>query len=452
MLHKSKSTNKEHPQMQKIAVLGMGRSGLASLRLALSNHITAYVFDDNTEKVPEEFSNLYAHYSDWPWDELDAVVFSPGIPTYLPQPHPASLLSTKFKVPIISDIELVIRLEPASKWIVITGTNGKSTTTALTAHILSSSKKPVAVGGNLGTSMAELNSPGANGFRVVELSSYQLEITPSLNPNISAILNLSPDHLDRHGSMANYAAAKAEAVRNVKPDGLIILGNSSNLLPLLPSKYECRLHLISEDDTPDGIKQNFALSGSHNAENAAVAATICRHVGIQEEQIKTAILSFKGLPHRLELVASCDVAGNQLRIINDSKATNDAAAARALSSFQQIFWCAGGLAKDPSLTNCIKELRQVRHVYLYGNSKTLFQSELSGLIPTTVTENLEDATSKAFAAAKKLTLQDGIDSFVLLSPAASSFDTFANFEERGKQFTDLAKKLCQQHSYSAEAR
>ena len=438
--------------MQKIAVLGMGRSGLASLRLALSNHITAYVFDDNTEKVPEEFSNLYAHYSDWPWDELDAVVFSPGIPTYLPQPHPASLLSTKFKVPIISDIELVIRLEPASKWIVITGTNGKSTTTALTAHILSCSGKAVAVGGNLGISMAELNSPGADGYRVVELSSYQLEITPSLNPDISAILNLSPDHLDRHGSMANYAAAKAEAVRNVKPDGLIILGNGSNLLPLLPARYECQLHLISEDDTPDGIKQNFALSGSHNAENAAVAATICRHVGIQEEQIKTAILSFKGLPHRLELVASCDVAGNQLRIINDSKATNDAAAARALSSFQQIFWCAGGLAKDPSLTNCIKELRQVRHVYLYGNSKTLFQSELSGLIPTTLAENLEDATSKAFAAAKKLTLQDGIDSFVLLSPAASSFDTFANFEERGKQFTDLAKKLCQQHSYSAEAR
>ena len=449
MLHNSKSTNKQ--QLQKIAVLGLGRSGLAALRLAVSNHITTYVFDDNAEKVPEEFNDLYANYSDWPWDELDAVVFSPGIPTYLPEPHPASLLSAKFNVPIISDIELVIRLQPASKWIVITGTNGKSTTTALTAHILSCSGKTVAVGGNLGTSMAELNSPGADGYRVVELSSYQLEITPSLNPDISAILNLSPDHLDRHGSMANYAAAKAEAIRNVKPDGIIILGNGSNLLPLLPARYECQLHLISKDDTPDGIHQNFALSGSHNAENAAVAATICRYVGIKEEKIKTAILSFKGLPHRLELVASCDIAGNQLRIINDSKATNDAAAARALSSFQQIFWCAGGLAKEPSLPNCIKELRQVKHAYLYGNSKTQFQSELSGLIPTTLAENLEDATSKAFAAAKKLTLQDGVDSFVLLSPAAASFDTFANFEERGKQFTDLAKKLCQQQPHHVEA-
>jgi len=162
-------------------------------------------------------------------------------------------------------------------------------------------------------------------------------------------------------------------------------------------------------------------------------------------------LSFKGLPHRLELVASCDIAGNQLRIINDSKATNDAAAARALSSFQQIFWCAGGLAKEPSLKNCIKELRQVKHAYLYGNSKIQFQSELSGLIPTTLAENLEDATSKAFAAAKKLTLQDGVDSFVLLSPAAASFDTFANFEERGRQFTDLAKKLCQQQPHHVEA-
>ena len=307
-----------------------------------------------------------------------------------------------------------------------------------------SAGKPVAVGGNLGTAMAELDSPGAEGFRVVELSSYQLEITPSLNPDISAILNLSPDHLDRHGSMANYAAAKAEAVKNVKPEGLIILGNGSNLLPLLPAKYACRLHLISKNDTPGGIHENLALSGSHNAENAAVAATICRHVGIKEEQINRAILSFKGLPHRLELVASCNIAGNHLRIINDSKATNDAAAARALSSFQQIFWCAGGLAKEPSLPNCIKELRRVKHAYLYGNSKTQFQSELSGFIPTTISEDLEDATSKAFAAAKKLTLKYRVDSLVLLSPAAASFDTFANFEERGKYFTILAKKLCQQ--------
>ena len=450
MLHKTKSTNKEHSQLQKIGVLGLGRSGLAALKLALSSNIRVYIFDDNSEKVPKGFNNLYSHYSDWPWDELDAVIFSPGIPTYLPKPHPASMLSAKFKVPIISDVELVIRLQPASKWIVITGTNGKSTTTALTSHILSSSGKSVAVGGNLGTSMAELNSPGADGFRVVELSSYQLEITPSLNPDISAILNLSPDHLDRHGSMAKYSAAKAEAVKNVKPDGLIILGNCSNLLPLLPARYECHLHLISEVDTPDGMQHNFALSGSHNAENAAVAATICRHVGIQEEQIKEAILSFKGLPHRLELVASCDIAGNQLRIINDSKATNDAAAARALSSFQQIFWCAGGLAKESSLPNCIKELRQVKHAYLYGNSKTLFQSELSDLVPTTLTESLEEATCKAFVAAKNSSLQTGVDSFVLLSPAASSFDTFANFEERGKQFTDLAKKLCQQQPSSVE--
>ena len=436
--------------MQKIAVLGLGRSGLAALRLALSNHITAYAFDDNVEKLPAEFNNLYVHYSDWPWDELDAVVFSPGIPTYLPEPHPASLLSTKFMVPIISDIELVIRLQPASKWIIITGTNGKSTTTALTAHILSSSGKNVAVGGNLGTSMAELKSPGFDGFRVVELSSYQLEITPSINPDISAILNLSPDHLDRHGSMASYAAAKAEAVKNVKPDGLIILGNGANLLPLLPAKYECRLHLIKEDDTPNSIQQNFALSGPHNAENAAVAASICRYVGIKEEQIETAILSFKGLPHRLELVASCYVAGNQLRIINDSKATNDAAAARALSSFQPIFWCAGGLAKEPGLPNCKKELKHVKHAYLYGKSKKQFLSELSGLIPITLAESLEEATCKAFAAAKNSSLQEGIDSFVLLSPAAASFDTFGNFEERGTQFTNLAKKLCQQHLHSVE--
>ena len=152
MLQKSKSTNKQ--QLQKIAILGLGKSGLAALRLAVSNHIKTYVFDDNAEKVLEEFSDLFAHYSDWPWNELDAIVFSPGIPTYLPEPHPASLLSAKFKVPIISDVELVIRLQPTSKWIVITGTNGKSTTTALTAHILSCSGKAVAVGGNLGTSMA----------------------------------------------------------------------------------------------------------------------------------------------------------------------------------------------------------------------------------------------------------------------------------------------------------
>ena len=452
MMRKSIIANNEQSRIHKIAILGMGRSGLASLKLALKNQIIAYVFDDNIKQIPEEFSGLFKHYSDWPWEELDAVVFSPGIPTYLPKPHPASLLSRKFNVPIISDIELVIKLQTASKWIAITGTNGKSTTTALTSHILRTSGKSVSVGGNLGTSMAELESPGADGFRVVELSSYQLEITPSLNPDISAILNLSPDHLERHGSMENYAIAKAKVLKNVKPDGLIILGSGSNLLPLLPTKYECCLHLIDKNDIPKAAKQNFALSGPHNAENAAVAATICRKIGIREEQIKKAILSFKGLPHRLELVASCNIAGNKLRVINDSKATNDAAAARALSSFQHIFWCAGGLAKENSLPNCIKELKQVNHVFLYGNSKTQFQSELSKLIPTTIVESLEDATSKAFAAAKDLTLQEGVDSFVLLSPAAASFDSFDNFEERGKQFTDLAIKLCQQQPHFTEPR
>ena len=435
--------NKNQP-IRKIGILGMGRTGIASIKLALSNNVNTYIFDDKTENVPAEFSNLFMVYSKWPWTELDAIVFSPGVPTYLPKPHNAALLSKHFNVPIISDVELVIRLQAASKWVVITGTNGKSTTTALTAHILKHSGKSVTVGGNLGISMAELDSPGKNGIRVVELSSYQLEITPSLNPDVSAILNLSPDHLDRHGSMENYAAAKAEAVKNVKSEGLIILGNDPSLLALVPREYKCQLKQITVTDTPPATKQNISLSGLHNAENAAVAASICRYFDISEKQINTCILSFEGLPHRLQVVASCSLGRNKVHIINDSKATNDVAASKALSSFKHIFWCAGGLAKENKLTNCIGQLSQVENAYLFGSSQALFESELSGIIPITLANNLEDATKKAFADAAKLTISNGVDSFVLLSPAAASFDSYKNFEVRGKQFSDLARKLCGQ--------
>ncbi len=434
----------KHQPIRKIGILGLGRTGIASIKLAIRKKIKTYIFDDTPENVPSEFRKLFMVYSYWPWEELDAVVFSPGIPTYLPKPHGAVLFSKKFNVPIISDVELVIRLQAASKWVVITGTNGKSTTTALTAHILKNSGKSIAVGGNLGISMAELDSPGKNGIRVVELSSYQLEITPSLNPDVSAILNLSPDHLDRHGSMANYAAAKAAAIKNVKSEGLIILGNEPGLLELLPRDYTCQLHRIKHKDIPSTTEHNISLSGLHNAENAAVAARICRYFNISEKHIDKGILSFEGLPHRLELVASCNLGKNKVRLINDSKATNDAAASKALSSFKRIFWCAGGLAKEKNLKNCIGQLSQVEHAYLFGSSQSLFESQLSGSIPITLANNLEDATNKAFADATKLTTSNGVDSFVLLSPAAASFDSYENFEVRGNQFSVLAKKLCQQ--------
>ncbi len=434
----------KHSPIRKIGILGLGRTGIAAIKLALKNHIEPYVYDDKPNFIPNEYRNFYKSYHEWPWNKLDAVILSPGVPTYLPKPHVVVSLSKNSNVPMISDIELVIRLQGISKWVVITGTNGKSTTTALTAHILKSAGKSISVGGNLGTPMAELDSPGKNGIRVVELSSYQLEITPSLNPDVSAILNLSPDHLERHGSMANYAAAKAKAIKNVKSDGLIILGNNPNLLSLLPEKYTCSLYQIKEADIPRGAWKNIALSGSHNAENAAVAARICRHFDISEKNINKSISSFKGLPHRLELVASCNLNGNRLHIINDSKATNDDAASKALSSFQHIFWCAGGIAKEKKLTNCIAHLSHVERAYLYGDSQPLFQSELSGLLPITLANNLKDATNKAFADAKQFTRQHKVDSFILLSPAAASFDAFENFEVRGKQFTDLAKILCQQ--------
>lgn len=451
MLNAQSIPLKKNQLIQKIGIVGLGKTGIASIKLAIGNNIKIFIFDDKIENVPSEFSSFFMVYNQWPWQELDAVVFSPGVPTYLPTPHKAALLAKKFNVPIISDVELVIKLQKASKWVVITGTNGKSTTTALTAHILKCSGQSVAVGGNLGISMAALDSPGSDGIRVVELSSYQLEITPSLRPDVSAILNLSPDHLDRHGSMAKYAAAKAKAIKNVKSEGLIILGTDPTLLKLLPSEYTCKMQQITKADIPLATEQNFALSGLHNSENAAVAASICRYFNISEKQINKSILSFEGLPHRLQLVASCNLGKTQLHIINDSKATNDAAASKALSSFKHIFWCVGGLAKENKLSNCIAQSSQVERAYLYGSSKELFQSELLGSVPITLANDLEDATTRAFVDAKKLSIENGVDSFVLLSPAAASFDTYENFEARGKHFSDLAKKLCQQVSKKEQA-
>ena len=194
MLNAESIPLKKNQPIQKIGIIGLGKTGIASIKLAIGNNVEIFIFDDKIENVPSEFSNFFLVYNQWPWHELDAVVFSPGVPTYLPTPHKAALLAKKFNVPIISDVELVIRLQTESKWVAITGTNGKSTTTALTAHILKCSGKSVAVGGNLGISMADLDSPGSDGIRVVELMMEGLKET-SISGSGSPTAVLTDDKL-----------------------------------------------------------------------------------------------------------------------------------------------------------------------------------------------------------------------------------------------------------------
>ena len=425
---------------KKVGILGLGLSGMAAARALAAAGAGLWLHDDNTAPRGEVPAGAHlCGWQDWPWAELSSMVISPGIPHAHPQPHPAAARAAQAGVEVISEIEIAMRAAPQARIVAITGTNGKSTTTALTGHCLRTAGRDVAVGGNIGDAACNLDDPGADGVIVLELSSYQLETTPSLRADVAMLLNITPDHLARHGGMDGYVAAKARILDATGPDGLAVIGGGPRLARLADARRKAGapVTVIDPSDAPDAIKGVASLAGTHNAENAAAAAAGLAALGMSGDEIANGMASFGGLPHRLQTVAS----HGGISFVNDSKATNGVAAARALAAFGNIYWIAGGEAKEDGLGEAAAETAHVAHAYLIGSSAAAFAAELDGIVETSLSGDLETATTSAFADASAAAGTDGRDATILLSPAAASFDQFTSFVARGDAFTEIARRL-----------
>ena len=424
----------------KIGILGLGLSGMAAAHALAAAGARLWLHDDNASPRGEAPQGAQlCGWQDWPWDELTSMVISPGIPHALPQPHPAAARAGEAGVEVISEIEIAMRAAPQARIVAITGTNGKSTTTALTGHCLRSAGRAVAVGGNIGDAACNLDDPGADGVIVLELSSYQLETTPSLRADIAMLLNITPDHLARHGGMEGYVAAKARILDAAGAEGLVVIGTGPHLDPLADARRKAggKVSIINPADAPATIAGVASLAGQHNAENAAAAAACLAELGLAEDEIAEGMAGFAGLPHRLQTVAS----HGGISFVNDSKATNGVAAAKALAAFDNVYWIAGGEAKEDGLGEAAGETAKVAHAYLIGSAAQAFAAELDGIVETSLSGDLETATTSAFADASAATGTDGRDATILLSPAAASFDQFASFVARGDAFTAIARRL-----------
>jgi len=359
-------------------------------------------------------------------------VMSPGIPHLHPKPHAAAEMARAQKVEIISDIEVLMRAQPKAKLVGITGTNGKSTVVTLIDHLLNMSGVKTALGGNIGRAALDLDDPGQDGVIILELSSYQLETTPSLCLDAGAVINITPDHLDRHGGWQGYVAAKANLVKAIKPSGLTVLGAEGAVATL--AEHTVSKLVMADQNMAPKTATSPDLQGPHNALNTAIAMEICQHLGVDRDALIAALPHYRGLPHRMEKVGQI----GDIRFINDSKATNGDAAAEALKSFQDIYWIAGGDAKDGGIGVAAQHLDHVRRAYLIGASAQDFATQIATACPVQISGTLDRATASALHDAQS---DHCPNATILLSPAAASFDQFKNFEDRGHIFRQIVDGL-----------
>ena len=422
-----------------VFVVGLGKSGMSAAHALKAGGASVHCWDDGEaarNKAAAEGFTLTDPSKSLLLAAAEALILAPGIPLTHPAPHPSVVAAKAAGVPMLGDIELLYRAEPDATYIGITGTNGKSTTTALIGHMLTRAGVDVAVGGNLGT--AALTLPKASVY-VLEMSSYQLDLTVSPMFDIAVLLNITPDHLDRHGGMDGYIQAKERILRPHDDDSTAIIGTDTPETAEIANRLLTdgrNIVRIAKDSRPvaDLIDSGAcpALAGDHNKQNAAAAYAVGRALGLDEETILDGIRSFPGLAHRQERIATLD----GIVYINDSKATNADAAARALSAFDGIYWIAGGREKDGGYADLDPYLPHVRHAFLIGEAMANMAAWIAQRVPVTLSGTLADAVAAAHTAATK----DGSGT-VLLSPACASFDQYPNFEIRGDAFRDLVLAL-----------
>lgn len=417
---------------ERFAVLGLGRAGLPAARALVAMGADVTVWDDKPEARAQAEGLVVAEPE---VTGLSALVMSPGIPHRLPRAHPVAVAALAAAVPILCDADLLYRAVRASgskaRFAGVTGTNGKSTTTALLAHILTTAGVPNAAGANLGTAALALPWLGDDGVYVLEMSSYMLERIASLRFDAAAMLNLSADHIDRHGDMAGYAAAKRQIFARQTADDTAVVGADDPLSAAMADGLAARVVLVSERDVP--IASAVTLPGAHNAQNIAAATALARALGVDDAAIAAGIRSYPGLPHRQERVA--EIAG--VVWVNDSKATNADSTARALACYDRIVWIAGGTAKEGGIADLVEFFPRISQAYLIGRDAPVLAKTLDeyGVSFSDV------GTLEAAVAAADAYVRGHDAAVVLLSPACASWDQFTGFDQRGDRFRSLARGL-----------
>ncbi|NWG91957.1 MAG: UDP-N-acetylmuramoyl-L-alanine--D-glutamate ligase [Parvularculaceae bacterium] len=455
-------------EKRKIGVYGLGLTGLATCEALVASGAEVYAWDEKEEARAKTEKTRYAdeHPKRWPWSELRSLALSPGVPLTHPAPHPIVKKAHQAGVEIIGDIEFFARAANAApknerpRVIAVTGSNGKSTTTALIGHILKECGKDAVIGGNIGMPALSLPPIEAGRAYVLELSSFQLDLAKTLRANVAILLNFSPDHIDRHGDMGGYIAAKKRIFMNQTREDAAIIGVddawSQGLCAKLLSEGERAVTPISAEGAlgrgvfalngklyysfgdksgeAGDISAVAALKGQHNWQNAAAALAAAIAEGIAPNVAAKAMDRFPGLPHRMEIVAR----KGKVLFVNDSKATNADAASRALKSYDDIFWIAGGKAKEGGVESLRSLMRRVRGVYLIGEAAREFEGQLAGAAACFQCGDLPTAVARA---ARDATASGAASPVVLLSPACASYDQFRNFEERGEIFRKLANQI-----------
>ena len=451
-----------------VASFGLARTGLGAVRSLTAGGAQVIAWDDNS--TARDVGGLAGAeimpWREWPWESIAALILSPGVPLTHPKPHEVVTHARAAKVEVIGDVELFareIRADAAKPGrapiIAITGTNGKSTTTALIGHILAHAGFDAQIGGNIGNSVLELTPPGPRSLYVLEMSSFQIDLTPGLKPDVALLSNLTPDHIDRHGSMENYAAIKQRLLNQVPKDGQAIVGvddaygaaiftqlsgEGVTAWPVSVGKVLGRGIFVVDGvlyDAQNGraakvMELNEAphLRGVHNWQNAALAFAATKPFVKDLRIIAAAIASFPGLAHRMEEVGHI----GKTAFVNDSKATNADATAKALAVYPDIFWIAGGKAKDGGIESLAPYFPRIRRAYLIGEAAHAFSRTLDGKTPYEISGTLDTAV---IAAARDAATSQAAAPVVLLSPACASYDQFKDFEQRGDAFRAAVARL-----------
>ncbi|MER0238249.1 UDP-N-acetylmuramoyl-L-alanine--D-glutamate ligase [Fulvimarina sp. MAC8] len=446
---------------QRVALFGLGGSGLATAAALMEGGADLIAFDDNPASVEKAAANGIPtqNLHEIEWNGLAAFVLAPGVPLTHPRPHWTVDLANTAAVPIIGDVEIFGRERgikaPDAPFVAITGTNGKSTTTALIAHCLKEAGRDTQLGGNIGVPVLTLQEPSPERHYVVECSSYQIDLAPGLKPSVGLLLNLTADHLDRHGTIENYASVKE---RLVAGSDRAVVGIDDSWCRAIADRLEAAgrsvVRISGQGDVSNGVgyvgsvvvrqmasysEARFdlagisSLRGRHNGQNAAAAVAALTLCGLGEDEIINGLKSFPGLAHRMEEVGRI---GKTL-FINDSKATNADAAATALASFERIYWIAGGLPKEGGIAELSRFYPKIVKAYLIGEAAPAFAATLGEDVTYEISATLDNAV----ASAARDSADDEKPSAVLLSPACASFDQYRNFEVRGDAFRDSVRSL-----------